>query len=83
MKQFKKIIKLFIQKIHSNYIDLRDLYIYHRNKSKKINYSVINKKNSTALIFGNGPSLNEILNQTVKLENAYIFVCNGFATKSS
>ena len=83
MKQLKKIIKLFIQKIYLNYIDLRDLCVYYRNKSKKVNYSVINKKNSTALIFGNGPSLNDILYQTVKLENADIFVCNGFATTSN
>lgn len=83
MKQFKKNIKFFAQKIHSNYIDLRDFYIYSRNKSKKINYSVISKKNNTALIFGNGPSLNDILYQTVKAENADIFVCNGFATTSN
>jgi hypothetical protein len=83
LKHFKNIIKFFIKKIHSNYLDLRDLYVYSRNNSKKINYSGISKKNSIALIFGNGPSLNDILNQSVKLDNADIFVCNGFALTSS
>ena len=79
MKHFKKIIILFTKKIYSIYLDLRDLYVYNRNKSKKINYSSLTKKNKKALIFGNGPSLNAFLNQTVKLYNADLFVCNAFA----
>lgn len=83
MKHLKKIIYFLFQKIQLKYLDFRDLYVYSRNKSKRVKYSELNKKNNTALIFGNGPSLNVILNQTVKLDNADIFVCNGFATTNS
>ena len=83
MKHLKKAIKFFILKIHSFILNLRDFYVYSQNISKRVKYSALNKKNNKALVFGNGPSLNNILYQTIELGNADIFVCNGFATTSN
>jgi hypothetical protein len=79
MKFIKKIIKFFFQKIYTFYLDLRDLYSFQLNKRKRINYPGLNKKNNKALIFGNGPSLKNILKKNFELDKADIFVCNGFA----
>ena len=75
----KKFIKYWIRLFQDTFLSLKDFYIYRTHKSESVSYDSV-KSNKKALVFGNGPSLEQFLQTNqFNFDDADLYVCNGFS----
>ena len=73
-------LKYFLRHLMSYVLISRDYFNFWRNRNRIIEYNPTLYTNKKALIFGNGPSLYNFLEENkFNFDGADIFVCNGFA----
>jgi len=80
MRGIKNMLKYFFRHLLSFVLISKDYFNFWLNKNKIVDYNSDLYTNKKALVFGNGPSLYNFIDENkFNLDDDDIFVCNGFA----